>query len=503
MGGSGAALFDANGDGRLDVYLLQGGSVAEELPQAVNRLFLQNQDGQFQDVTADCGANHSGYGQGCAVGDLNNDGHLDLYVTNVAEDVLFQGRGDGTFEDITVPAGIDNPLWGTSVTLLDFDADGFLDIFVANYVTWNHDSQKDCRGYSSRVDYCGPSAYPPAADVLYRNRGDGTYEDVSNRSGIRSIPRRGLGVIAADLDQDGWTDLYVANDGEENHLWINRQGKHFEDLALVAGTALNSAGKPEASMGIAVGDVDGDLRLDLFMTHLRRETNTLYRNLGDHHFLDDTARYGLSGPSLAFTGFGTLLLDYDHDGVLDLALVNGRVVRGDSLGASGAPFWQDYCEPNRLYRGTRKGRFEPVGSQEPFSTALEVSRGLLTGDLDEDGDLDLLVTNIQAPPQLYRNEAEKQGHWLKVRAFDPALQRLVYGAQVLVQVGGEWLLREVNSVSSYLSSNDARAHFGLGDASRYDALRVRWPGGKVESFPGGPADCEVTIERDQGTTDAP
>ncbi|MFQ5415009.1 MAG: FG-GAP repeat domain-containing protein, partial [Phycisphaerae bacterium] len=324
---SGAALLDYDGDGDLDIYVINGADHAHRSDTPpVNRLFRREPDGTYLDRTAESGLGDPGYGMGVAVGDYDNDGFVDVYITNYGPDKLYRNSGDGTFTDVTAQAGIANARWSCSASFVDYDLDGFLDIYVGNYLYYP--KPKPCTDGAGRPEYCGPQTCPPEPDVLFHNNGDGTFHDVSEPSGIASVRDRALGVVCDDFNGDDWPDIFVANDGGPNFLWINNRDGTFVQSSLLAGVAVNRFGAAEASMGVTVGDVDGDGDLDLFMTHLVHETNTLYRNVGAAGFQDVSAACGLGVSSLKYTGFGTAFFDFDHDGLLDLAVVNGRVRRG-------------------------------------------------------------------------------------------------------------------------------------------------------------------------------
>ncbi len=326
--GSGGTLFDYDDDGDLDVYLVDSGSLKPGAPARPNRLFRHEPDGSLHEVTGESGLGDTGYGMGVAIGDLDNDGDRDVFVTNYGEDRLYRNEGDGTFVDITGAAGIEGSAFSTSAIFFDYDGDGLLDLYVATYV---ESLLKACADTAGRIEYCGPATFRGQPDILYHNEGDGRFADVSEAAGIAAVATKGLGVVSADFNADGHPDLFVANDGEKNDLWINRDDGTFENRAVAMGMAFNAFGKPEASMGIALGDVDGDLQLDVFLTHLARETNTIYRSLGAVGMQDHTALSGLGPDSLPFTGFGTGFADIDHDGDLDLLVANGRVTRGPAL----------------------------------------------------------------------------------------------------------------------------------------------------------------------------
>lgn len=497
--GSGAAFLDYDNDGDLDIYLVNGRGIdsASGRPSS-NRLYRQEGNGTFVDVTDGSGLADEGFGMGVAVGDIDNDGYVDVYVTNVGPDALYRNSGDGTFDNITRVAGILNSNWGSSVAFLDFDRDGFLDIYVTNYLVY--ESAVVCTDEAGRRDFCGPQVFSPVPDILYRNEGDGSFSDVSEISGIGRAGSRGLGVAVGDFNGDGYSDVYVANDGEANFLWINRRDGTFEEQALVLGAAVNMLGRPEAGMGVALNDLDDDDDLDIFITHLRGESNTLYRGIGGM-YEDDAFGSRLGGSSVSYTGFGTGFFDFDNDGDLDLVVANGRVIRGpvllpDAVGT----FWDAYAEPNLLYRNEGQGVFTDVSDHaSDFTGMMENSRGLVFGDIDNDGDIDLLVTNGGGRARLYRNDNEG-GHWLMVRAWDPDLGRDAVGAGVTVVAGERRINRFVAPAYSFLSSNDPRVHFGLGSLSRIDQIVVHWPDGDVEEFGGTEIDVMITVRKGEGTS---
>ena len=498
MMGAGAALFDYDNDGDLDVYLVQGNmlGVGKTAAQALipppgplplsDRLFRNDSGKQglkFTDVTEQAGIRATGYGMGVAVGDIDNDGWVDLYVTNFGANQLWRNRGGGGFEDVTAHAGVDDARWSVSAAFLDFDRDGWLDLFVGNYVAFNFERHKPCRSTTSARDYCSPLAYRPEPDRLLRNLGNGRFEDVSSKAGLSKTFGAALGVVTADFNNDGWVDMYVANDGSANQLWINQGDGRFQDNALLAGVAVNMQGAPEASMGVDAGDFDGDGDLDLFMTHLSRETNTLYINDGQGWFEDKSAPSGLAGASFSFTGFGTAWFDYDNDGWLDLLTVNGAVTRVEAQMRAGDIF--PLKQRNQLF-ANRGGRvFEEVSASAGAALRLaEVSRGAAFGDIDNDGDIDVLVSNNSGPARLMINQAAPANGWLGLRLLDASGKRDMPGARAALHVGvGRLLWRRVRAEGSYASANDARLLFGLGDkpASSY-RLEVIWPDGRREAW---------------------
>jgi len=509
--GSGVALFDFNNDNRLDIYLLQNGGPKG----AKNRLYQQMPDGTFRDVTEGSGLDIAGYNMGVAIGDVNNDGRPDVLVTGYKGIRLFRNNGNGTFTDITRESGLEDPLWSMSASFVDYDRDGWLDLVVVNYI--DYDPSRRCDDSSGRRDYCGPNIFHGTIAKLYRNvtspereRREGEraaktirFQDVTMSSGLGQKPGPGLGVVCADFNGDGWPDILAANDGQPNYLWINQHDGTFREEAATRGLAYNGHGMSQGNMGIALGDIDGDGLFDVFITHLTDETNTLWRQGPRGWFQDETVRAGLADPFWRGTGFGTVLSDFNHDGALDLAIVNGRVLRGPEERGSGLdPFWRPYAERNQLFANEGKGQFRELSATDPFGQRLAVSRGLACGDIDGDGAMDLLVTTVAGPARLYRNIAPKEGHWLLVRAIDPAHQRDAYGAVVTVHAGGRRWMGSINPGQSYLCSNDPRAHFGLGSAERVDSIRVRWPDGESaeEIFPGGAADRVVVLRRGEGKT---
>ena len=511
--GSGVALFDYDNDDALDVLHVRfpppdvGTSLVDASAQ--NRLFRQQTDGTFVDVTEAAGIGHEGYGQGVAIGDVDNDGDADVYVTNYGTDVFYRNNGDGTFA--LQEAGLSNEAWGTSATFGDYDRDGYLDLYVANYVQF--DPEAVCRGKHGAPDYCNPQAFEPAADRLFRNNGDGTFTDISQQAGIAAMPGRGLGVVCLDLTGDGWADFYVANDGEANQLYVNQKDGTFAEEAILYGLAFNAYGQPEGSMGIAVGDVNGDTRPDLFVTHLSGETNTFYTTSHFSVFVDMTEMAGFAGRDLPFTGFGCGFVDFDNDADLDIALVNGRVKRGAVLeGANTGEFWNFYAEPNLLFQNSRTGfvggnsdsrhriAFTDVSSRAPdFTERIEVSRGMAFGDVDRDGDIDMVVSGLDNRLRFFRNDAPPpQHHYLSVQAI--AHGRDALGARVTLQASPHTLTGYVLSGTSYLSSSEPSVHFGLGTIDTIQAIEVHWQDGSREKFPSTTTNQRVKVYQGKGVS---
>ncbi|MDP6538157.1 MAG: CRTAC1 family protein [Planctomycetota bacterium] len=495
----GAALFDCDGDGDLDAYLLQGSrDHLDEGPpaSAPNRLFLNDGDGRFSEAAAAGGLGDRGYGMAVAVGDVDNDGDLDVYVANHGPDAFFRNLGRGAFVRETQSAGLANAGWACAAGFFDYDLDGWLDLYVANYL--DHDPSVSCTDDAGRAEYCGPLTHPPRSDVLFRNRGDGTFEDVSHASGITSEPGRSLGVVCDDLDGDGWPDVLVACDAQANLVWRNRGDGTFDQVARASGLAHNGFGKAEAGMGVALADTDGDGRDEVLMTHLASETNTYYRPAGAGSFYDRTAGSGLGAASLAHTGFGLAFCDLDLDGHRDLVVANGRVRRGP-LDPRATGVLAAYGEPNSLFLGRGDGTFAPAGERAPAAWREPfVSRALAVGDVDGDGAADLLLANCDGPAQLFLGRPPANAHWLAVRAFDPRWNRDAYGARVTIEAGGRRRSATVQAGGGFAAAHEPSVRFGLGTARTVESIEVRWPGGAVERYPGGPADRSLSLLRGAG-----
>ncbi len=520
VNGSGGGMLDYDNDGDLDLYLLQGHKLPRTDPAAdppmpppppgapLDRLYRNDlvvrPDGtrelRFTDVTESSGIRATGYGLGLATGDYDNDGWVDLYVTNWGPNQLWRNKGDGTFEDVTAAAGVGDPRWSSSAAWVDYDRDGWLDLAVVNYVDLNLANHRPCISPTSgRVDYCGPKSYNAVPGSLYHNRGDGTFEDVSVKSGFATAYGPGLGVVASDFDLDGWPEIYVANDGAENQLWMNRAGQRFENEARARGAAVNRSGLPEAGMGVVAADLSGDGRDDLFITHLNRETNTLYASDASGVFEDKTRASGLGPPSWPFTGFGVGDLDYDNDGWQDLFTTNGEVKTIIEQKDAGDPL--PLKQTNQLFRNRGDGTFEDLSaaSGPPFNTP-DVGRGLAQGDVDNDGDTDVLITYNSAPARLYLNRVGAARPWLGLRLVggDPPRDQL--GARVELLGNREApFVRHAHTDGSYLSANDPRVLLGLGDNDAYQALRVTWPTGEVEEWAGLETGRYHTLKQGEGS----
>jgi enediyne biosynthesis protein E4 len=504
--GAGVALLDYDNDGDLDVYLIQGmplGSNDATPPgwQPGNHLFknLLSETGElrFVDVTERARVGHVGFGMGVAVGDYDNDGFLDLYVTNFGRNILYHNNGDGTFTDVTREARVEDTHWSTSAAWVDIDGDGYLDLFVCNYVDFTVQGNRECRSPVGQFDYCTPKMYSPVPSRLFRNLGNGKFEDVTEASGIHRSYGPALGVACADFNGDGRPDIFIANDTAANRLWLNRGDGTFQESAVECGVAYSSDGLAKAGMGVALADIDNDGSQALLVTNLAGEGVSLFRGDAKGQFDEVTAAHGLFQPTFGTTGFGALWLDYDNDGRLDLFLANGGVTLRESEVRGASP----YSQTKQLFHNEGPGR--PFRETTPDGGALfqvkEVSRAAAAGDLDNNGAVDIVVTNNNGPVRLLRNEAGARGHWLIVKLESGERNRFGAGAEVtVVRRGQDTLRRRVHSDGSYLSSSDLRAHFGLGDKPRIDWVAVRWPDRSRERFDGIKADRIVTLKHGAG-----
>ena len=504
--GGGAAFFDADNDGDLDLYAVNGSTLETYRQKAGpgNVLYRNRGDGTFEDITAYAGVGDAGWGHGAAVGDIDNDGFRDLYVTNYGANVLYHNKGDGSFEDITDRAGVPGNQYSTSAAFFDADDDGDLDLYVAHYVLFDIEDVPDDATQAERcvflggVVYCGPGGMPGTGDVFYRNEGDGSFTDATVASGIDAAnDYYGLGVTPLDYDGDGDLDIYVTNDATPNVLFQNEGSGTFTEVGLFAGVAFNGDGDEEAGMGVDAGDYDDDGDPDLHVAHFFSETNTLYRNEGDGSFTDATIVAGLAGPTRNKVGFASKFLDYDNDGDLDLFVANGHVYPHISL----IPAGSTYRQPNQLFRNDGGGKFADVSSQSGPGLLIEkTSRGACFGDYDNDGDPDIFVLDMNDLPTLLRNDGGNARNWLTVQVFGDPANRDGVGTKIRLVAGGKALHRMVNGASSYMSHSDIRVHFGLGKQQRIEQVELTWPDGTIQSIRDLPVNRLLVVHQDRGHT---
>ncbi|MBI3667774.1 MAG: CRTAC1 family protein [Acidobacteria bacterium] len=498
--GCGAAFLDYDNDGWLDIFLLSGTRL-DGAGEATNRLYKNNHDGTFTDVTDRAGLRYAGWASAVAVGDYNNDGFDDLFITYYGQNVLYRNNGDGTFTDVTERAGLlhKGPRWGSGCTFVDYNRDGHLDLFVASYLEFDFRSapqpgeNTNCKWKGVPVN-CGPRGLPTALPVLYRNNGDGTFTDVTVSSGVaKAKGGYGMTAVAADFDNDGWPDIYLACDSTASFLLRNNRDGTFTDIGLESGVALNEDGMEQAGMGLGIGDYNLDGNLDIFKTHFADDTSILYRNDGKANFEDVTVRAGL-GVETRFVGWGAGMVDLDNDGFPDLFLVTGNVYPEVEAKLPGYPF----RTPRVIFRNLGNGRFEELIEEAgPGIAALHASRGCAFGDFDNDGDIDVLVVNLNEPPSLLRNDCTGDGHWLKVKLVGVKSNRSAIGARVTARYGTKQQAQAVLSQSSFYSASDLRLHFGLGSATSAD-LEIRWPNGDRETVANLAANRLVTIREGSG-----
>jgi len=502
--GAGCSWIDFDQDGLFDLYLVNSASTRLYTPRQPlqSALYRNNGDGTFTDVTVKSGVGAEGlFGMGVAVGDYDNDGFPDLYVTGYDRSILYRNNGDGTFTDVTAKAGVANRgKWGSSAAWFDYDNDGRLDLVVSNYVDWSPDHNVWCGEHKPGYrGYCHPDVYRGHRPTLYHNNGDGTFSDASASSGIGLKPGNGLGVVTFDYDDDGWQDVFIANDGMENFLFHNNHDGTFREVGYMAGVAVNSDGKTEAGMGTDAADASGSGRLDLIVTHLDFEQARFYRNLGNGTFDDATFPAKLAYTTFHLSGFGTRFMDYDNDGRRDLFMANGHILDNIELVHAGTR----YAEPKLMFRNTARGVFQNISdSLGPDFVAPKVSRGAAVGDFDNDGDLDILVSNNGQAPQLLRNDLDPAGsdvsHWLQILLVGTKSNRDGVGARVRVTAGDLVQYEQRKGGMSYQSAQDPRLHFGLGDRSRVDSIEIRWPSGAVTRLENVPADQIITVKEGSG-----
>ena len=495
--GSGGLFFDYDNDGWTDIFLVDGGSLVDSAinGRARHRLFHNRGNGTFEDATARSGIAHTQYGMGTCAADYDNDGFADLYVTNVGPNALYHNNGGKSFADVTRTAGVGSSSFGASCAFADVDRDGYVDLFVVNYVDARLDNNVFCGDAAAKIRvYCHPLNFAPLASVLYRNNGNGTFTDISQKAGIAAHRGNGLGVVIGDYDDDGWPDIFVANDTTPNFLYHNEGGGIFKEVALASGVSVASDGRPRAGMGTDFGDYDGDGRLDLFVTNHELETHTLFRNLGKGLFAETTTESGIGVETLPYVGFGTQFFDADNDGDFDLAIVNGHVMNNSGHFRPGSK----EAQRKLLFRNDGGGRFKEIGRTAGSGFAVEaVGRTLVAGDIDNDGALDLLVTNNGGPAELLRN-AGSGNNALLLTLVGTKSNRSAIGARVKITAGGVTQLREVKAGSSYLGEGELRIHAGVGHASRLDRVDVRWPAGTTEVFRNLAINERVTITEGKG-----
>jgi len=496
----GVALLDYDNDGYLDIFFVN--SLTVELLKANKQtrsvLYRNNRDGTFSDVTDKARVGDVGWGMGCAVGDFNNDGFDDLYVTSIGPDHLFKNSGNGTFTDVTQKAGVSDPRFSTGAAFLDYDNDGRLDLFVTNYVGFdiNHlptfGEGPTCQFKGVPVQ-CGPRGLPGAGDSLFHNNGDGTFTDVSKKAGVAdSRGYYGLDVVGSDFDGDGLIDIFVANDSTPNFLYHNNGNGTFSEIGFESGTALDKNGNEQGCMGVTLGDYNHDGLLDLFITNFDDEYNVLYRNAGRGSFVDVSYESGVAMISLPYVGWGTKFFDYDNDGWLDLFVANGHAY----------PQRDRYRQRKLLHRNNRDGTFSEVAAQVGSALMEErASRGTAFGDIDNDGDVDIVVNDLDSAPQLLRNDGGSKNNWILVKTIGTKSNRNGIGAKVKVVSGDLTQLDEVRSGGSYISQNDLRLHFGLEKRTSVDLIQVRWPSGAVDTLTNVSVNKIVTVKEGKGLVD--
>jgi hypothetical protein len=501
--GCGVALFDFDNDGWLDILLLSGTRFEGTPDGASNRLYQNNRDGTFTDVTRKAGLKRSGWAGSVTIADYNNDGFEDVFITYWGSNVLYHNNGDGTFTDVTQKAGLEQTgrVWNSGATWIDYNRDGHLDLFVASYLDFDParipkpGASAFCRYMDVPVN-CGPRGLTPTGHKLYRNNGDGTFSDVTEASGVGSIKGRyAMTAVAADYDDDGWPDIYLACDSTPSVLLLNNHDGTFRDEALERGVALSQDGQEQAGMGVGIGDVDLDGCTDLFVTHFMNDTPALFSNQGKGWFEEVSLRAGL-GTETRYVGWGAVIADFDNDGWPDLFVATGSIYPELEARHSEYPF----RTPRVLYRNLRNGKFEELIEEAgPGVSACHSSRGCAVGDFDNDGDMDILIMNMNEPPSLLRNDTKSANHWLKVKLIGTRSNRSAMGSRVMAEYGGHKQLQELTAQSSFYSVNDCRLHFGLGVSSTAD-LTVRWTNGRVDTFPRVAADQFIVIQEGAGIT---
>jgi enediyne biosynthesis protein E4 len=498
--GTGVGWIDYDQDGLMDLYFVQSAATDIYKPATPLRsaLYHNNGDGTFTDVTEKAGVGGEGhYGQGIAVGDFDNDGWPDLYVTGYGRAILYHNNGNGTFTDVTAKAGVaDEGNWSTSAGWFDYDKDGWLDLVVTNYIEWSPKNNQWCGertpGYRS---YCNPNNYRGQKTKLYHNNHDGTFTDVSDKSGVGKPESKGMGVVLADFNNDGWPDIAIANDTWPNFLFLNNHDGTFRNVSLISGLAASEDGRYEAGMGIDAADVDGDGWLDVYITHLDFELNRLYHNNGDETFTDDTYKSGIGNKAVLFSGVAAKFLDYDNDGWMDILQLNGAMLDNVSLYHGEI----SYKEPLLMYRNTGKGHFEKVSdSLGPDFVRPVAGRGLATADFDNDGDIDIAINNRGDDPELLRNDGGNANHWLEVLLIGTQSNRDGIGAVLKLTSEGFVHMEQAEGGTSYMSASDPRIHFGLGKRTKIESLVITWPSGRVDKLTDVPVDKIIAVKEGTG-----
>ncbi len=493
----GVAFFDYDNDGDLDIYLVNSLTVdlVKTKGKTKSDLYRNDGDGKFTEVAAKAGVSDIGWGMGAATGDFNNDGFEDLYVTCLGPDRLFKNNGNGTFTDVTNKAGVSDPRWSTGASFVDYDRDGDLDLFVANYVDFDINNLPEfgkgqtCQ-YKSIPVQCGPRGLKGAGDSLFRNNGNGTFTDVSKQAGVSDTDGfYGLGVMTSDFDEDGLIDIFVANDSTPNFHYRNNGDGTFKEIGFTAGTAVNENGSEQGCMGVTAADYDHDGKIDIFVTNFADEYNTLYHNDGPNSFTDVSYAAKVAAVSLPHVGWGTKFFDFDNDGWVDIFVANGHVY----------PQLPSYRQPRLLHRNNRDGTFTEVSAEfGTILTELRASRGVAFGDIDNDGDVDLLVADLDGPPQLLRNDNGNANNSILIKTVGVKSNRSGIGARVKVVSGDMTQTDEVRSGDSYISQSDQRLHFGLEKRTKVDLIEVRWPNGNVDKITNVGVNRLIVIKEGQG-----
>jgi hypothetical protein len=503
--GSGCGWIDYDQNGLMDLYLVNGAATRLYTPthRLQSALYRNNGDGTFSDVTTKAGVAAAGlFGMGVAVGDYDNDGFPDLFVLGYARSILFHNNGDGTFTDVTAKAGVENSgRWGSSAAWFDYDNDGRLDLVIANYVDWAPDNNFWCGDHGPGLrSYCHPDNYHGQAPTLYHNNGDGTFTDVSVRSGVGAKPGNGLGVVTFDYDDDGWQDIFIANDSMPNFLFHNNRDGTFREVGYMAGVAVSMDGTSEAGMGVDAADASGNGRMDLIVTHLDSQLARFYQNMGGGVFDDATLRSKISYATFHMSGFGTRFMDYDNDGWRDVFMADGHILDNIERYRSEVR----YSEPKLMFRNTGRGIFENVSERLGADfVRSRVSRGAAVGDFDNDGDLDVLVNNNGEPAQLLRNDGGNANHWLEIFLIGTKSNRDAVGARVKLTAGDWTLYEQRKGGMSYQSAQDPRLHFGLGAHAIVDALEVVWPSGAVTKLAALKSDQIISVKEGEGLVERP